>query len=69
MALSFKNLLRQNEFWAFLFVIEWVLFNWPLISMAVGRTWLGMPATLVYVAFVWSLVILALYLFDRRISG
>jgi TRAP-type C4-dicarboxylate transport system permease small subunit len=68
MAPSFKDLLRQNEFWAFLFILGWVLFNWPLISMTMGRAWLGIPAILAYVALIWSFFILALYLFDRGSS-
>jgi NADH:ubiquinone oxidoreductase subunit 6 (subunit J) len=68
MALSIKNLLRQNEFWVFLFVLGLVLLNWPMLTLAVKSTVWGMPAILVYVASVWLLIILLLYLFDRGSS-
>jgi hypothetical protein len=65
MTKSMQNLLGQKEFWIFLFVLGWVLLNWPLIEMANGFVILGMPAILVYVASIWLFLILALYLFDR----
>jgi hypothetical protein len=65
MALSLQDLLGQKEFWIFLFVLGWVLLNWPLIELASGRVIIGTPAILVYVAIIWLFLILALYLFDR----
>jgi hypothetical protein len=65
MTKSMQDLLDQKEFWVFLFVLGWVLLNWPLIELADGYAILGMPAILVYVASVWLFLILALYLFDR----
>jgi TRAP-type C4-dicarboxylate transport system permease small subunit len=65
----FQNLLRQNEFWAFLFALGWVLLNWPLITVTANSAVMGIPAILVYVALIWILIILALYLFDRGYSG
>jgi TRAP-type C4-dicarboxylate transport system permease small subunit len=69
MALSFKDLLLQNEFWAFLFILGWVLFNWPMLTLTVGYSVMGIPAILVYIALIWLTIILVLYLFDRRNSG
>ena len=69
MALSFKDLLLQNEFWAFLFILGWVLFNWPMLTLTVGYSVMGIPAVLVYIALIWLMIILVLYLFDRRNSG
>jgi hypothetical protein len=65
MTKSIQNPLGQKEFWIFLFALGWVLFNWPLIELADGCVLLGMPAVLIYVATIWLLFILALYLFDR----
>jgi len=65
MALSLQDLLGQKEFWVFLFAAGWVLLNWPLITLASGYVIMGMPAILVYIAMIWLLFILALYLFDR----
>jgi len=69
MTLSFKDLLLQNEFWAFLFTLGWVLFNWPMLTLTVGYSVTGIPAILVYIALIWLTIILVLYLFDRRNSG
>jgi hypothetical protein len=66
MALSLRDLLGQKEFWIFLFAAGWVLLNWPLINLAEGFVWMGVPAILIYIASIWLLLILALYLFDRR---
>lgn len=66
MALSFRDLLGQKEFWIFTFAAGWVLFNWPLITLAEGLFWKGMPAILLYIAAIWLFFILLLYLFDRR---
>lgn len=65
MTKSTQNLLGEKEFWIFLFILGWVLFNWPLIEMADGWVLLGMPAVLIYVATIWLVLILVLYLFDR----
>jgi predicted Kef-type K+ transport protein len=65
MALSLQDLLSQKEFWVFLFVIGWVLLNWPMIKLAEGFAVMGTPAILVYIASIWLFFILALYLFDR----
>jgi TRAP-type C4-dicarboxylate transport system permease small subunit len=69
MALSFKDLLLQNEFWAFLFILGWILLNWPMITLTVGYSVMGIPAILIYVALIWLTIILIMYLFDRRNSG
>ena len=55
--------------WAFLFALGWVLLNWPLITVTANSAVMGIPAILVYVALIWILIILALYLFDRGYSG
>lgn len=65
MTKSKQNLLGEKEFWIFLFVIGWMLFNWPLIELADGWVLFGMPAMLIYVATIWLFLILVLYLFDR----
>jgi len=65
MAAQFHDLLDQKEFWAFLFALGWLLLNWPLIELAEGFVVMGMPAILVYIALIWMVLILALYLFDR----
>ena len=67
MTLSFRDLMSQKEFWIFLFVSGWVLLNWPLIKLAEGYIWMGMPAILIYISSIWLVFILALYLFDRGI--
>lgn len=69
MSLSLKDILWQNEFWAFLFALGWVLLNWPMLTLSVRSTLLGVPGILVYVTAVWILVILMLCLFDRRRSA
>jgi NADH:ubiquinone oxidoreductase subunit 6 (subunit J) len=69
MALSFNDLLRQNEFWAFLFILGGILLNWPMLSLAVESTILGVPAILVYLTAIWLLIILILFLFDRGYPG
>jgi hypothetical protein len=65
MATPLHDLLDQKEFWAFLFALGWVLLNWPLIKLAEGFIVMGMPAILVYIASIWLILVLALYLFDR----
>jgi hypothetical protein len=65
MALSLQGLLGQKEFWIFLFILGWVLLNWPLIELTSGYVILGTPAILVYIVSIWLFFILALYLFDR----
>lgn len=61
----FRDLLSQKDFWIFLFILGWVLFNWPLLSLADGLFLLGMPAILIYIAAIWVIFILLMYLFDR----
>jgi hypothetical protein len=65
MPLSFDDLLGQKEFWALLFVLGWLLLNWPLLSLAAGHALAGVPAVLIYITAVWLAIILMLYLFDR----
>ncbi len=65
MALYAKDLLWKKEFWAFLFVVGAVLLNWPMLTLTEGRSFLGVPAILVYVTAIWLLIILIAYLFDR----
>lgn len=62
---SFKDLLNQKDFWIFLFVLGWLLLNWPLLALADGRMVLGMPAILIYITAIWIIFILLMYLFDR----
>ncbi len=69
MAFSIRDLLLQNEFWVFLFVLGGVLLNWPMLTLTVGYSVMGIPLILVYIAFIWFAIILVLYLFDRRYSG
>ncbi len=68
MALFTKDLLWQNEFWAFLFIVGAVLLNWPMLTIVAGKNILGVPAILVYVTAIWLLIILITYLFDRGSS-
>jgi hypothetical protein len=63
---SLRDLLSQSEFWIFIFAAGWVLLNWPLIDLAEGLAWRGVPAILIYIASVWLLLILAMYLFERE---
>lgn len=63
--LSLNDLIGQRDFWVFVFVLGGMLLNWPLLALADGSILLGMPAILVYVAAIWLLIIILLYLFDR----
>jgi hypothetical protein len=63
---SLRDLLGQSEFWIFVFAAGWVLLNWPMIDLAEGLTWGGVPAILIYIASVWLFLTLAMYLFDRE---
>ena len=70
MALSIKDLIRQDETWVFLFLMGVALLNWPLLSLATGMAGVfGYPSILLYLALVWLLIILFAYLFDRRGSS
>jgi hypothetical protein len=69
MALSFKDLLGQSEFWAFLFIAGWILLNWPMLAIAENSVLWGVPKMLVYIGIVWMMIILLLFLFDRRNSN
>ena len=62
---SLRDLLGQSEFWIFVFAAGWVLFNWPLINLAEGVAWVGMPAILIYIASIWLVLTLVMYLFER----
>jgi hypothetical protein len=62
---SLRDLLGQSEFWIFVFAAGWVLFNWPLINLAEGVAWGGMPAILIYIASIWLVLTLVMYLFER----
>lgn len=62
---SISDLLCQRDFWIFLFILGWMMLNWPLLSLAEGLVLLGIPAILIYVAAIWLMIILLLYLFDR----
>jgi hypothetical protein len=67
MTLSIKDLINQDEFWAFLFVFGAVLLNWPMLSLAADKQLLfGVPPVLVYINAVWLLLIFFAYLFGRR---
>jgi len=65
MALSSKDLFRQSEFWAFLFIAGWILLNWPMLAIAEGYVLGGVPMTLVYISIIWLMIILVLFLFER----
>ena len=70
MALSIKDLFRQDETWVFLFLMGVALLNWPLLSLATEiKGVFGYPSILLYLALVWLLIILFAYLFDRRSSS
>lgn len=70
MALSIRDLFRQDETWVFLFLIGVALLNWPLLSLATGTGRLfGYPSILLYLALGWLMIILFAYLFDRRGSS
>ncbi len=65
MALSFHDLLSQKEFWILLFVLGWLMLNWPMLTLADGFVLVGIPAILIYITTVWLIIILMMYLFDR----
>ena len=65
---SLRDLLGQSEIWIFVFAAGWVLLNWPLINLAEGLIWRGVPAVLIYIASVWLLLTLAMYLFEREVK-
>ena len=65
---SLRDLLGQSEFWIFVFAAGWVLFNWPLINLAEGVAWWGMPAILIYIASIWLVLTLVMYLFERGVD-
>lgn len=65
---SLRDLLGQSEFWIFVFAAGWVLLNWPLINLAEGLAWRGVPAILIYIASIWLLLTLAMYLFEREVD-
>ena len=65
---SLRDLLGQSEIWIFVFAAGWVLLNWPLIDLAEGLAWRGMPAILIYIASVWLVLTLAMYLFEREVK-
>ena len=68
MPLSFHGLLSQKEFWALLFVLGWLLLNWPMLTLTSGYAVMGVPAILIYITAVWLFIILILYQFDRENS-
>jgi len=63
-----RNLLGQSEFWIFVFAAGWLLLNWPLIDLAEGQAWRGVPAILIYIASIWLLLTLVMYLFEREVA-
>lgn len=63
-----RNLLGQSEFWIFVFAAGWLLLNWPLIGLAEGQAWRGVPAVLIYIASIWLLLTLVMYLFEREVK-
>jgi len=65
---SLRDLLGQSEIWIFIFAAGWVLLNWPLINLAEGLAWRGVPAVLIYIASIWLLLTLAMYLFEREVK-
>ena len=65
---SLRDLLGQSEIWIFVFAAGLVLLNWPLINLAEGLAWRGVPAVLIYIASIWLLLTLAMYLFEREVK-
>ena len=65
MAPSAGDLLSQDEFWIFSFILGWATFNWPLLTLTVGKNLFGVPLVLIHVVIIWLLIILLLYLFNR----
>ena len=65
---SLRDLLGQSEFWIFVFAAGWVLLNWPLIDLTEGVAWRGMPAILIYIASIWLVLTLVMYLFEREVE-
>ena len=65
---SLRDLLGQSEIWIFIFAAGWVLLNWPLIDLAEGLAWRGMPAILIYIASVWLVLTLTMNLFEREVE-
>jgi len=64
--MSARELLEQDEFWAFIFVFAAALLNWPLLSLASGEgSVFGFPSVLAYIAVIWILIIILGYLFER----
>ena len=68
MAPSFHDLLSQKEFWALLFILGWLLLNWPMLTLSDGLALMGVPAILLHITAVWLMIIFILYLFDRENS-
>ncbi len=68
MAPSAEDLLEQDEFWVFSFILGWALFNWPLLTLTVRKNPFDIPLILVYLTVIWLLIILLLYQFDRGYS-
>lgn len=66
---SLHELLNQKDFWIYIFVLGWVLLNWPLLSLTNGFALLGIPAILIYITAIWLTYILLMYLFDRGSSS
>jgi len=70
MTISIRELLKQKEFWAFLFILGMALLNWPLLSLAENESEIfGVPSVLAYITIVWLMIIALAYLFDRGYSG
>jgi hypothetical protein len=64
---SIRNLLKQQEFWIYVFVLGVILLNWPMISAAiVTSSSLGITFVLFYMAAIWILIIVLLCLFERE---
>ncbi|MDD1752792.1 MAG: hypothetical protein LUQ38_06875 [Methanotrichaceae archaeon] len=64
---SIRNLLRQQEFWIYVFVLGVILLNWPIISAAISKSSsLGVTFVLFYLAAIWILIIILLCLFERE---
>jgi heme/copper-type cytochrome/quinol oxidase subunit 4 len=64
---SIRNLLKQQEFWIYVFVLGVILLNWPIISAATIKFGTpGITFVLFYLAAIWILIIILLFLFERE---
>jgi hypothetical membrane protein len=58
-------MLRQVEFHIFLFVLLFILIDWPFLAISANH---GLPAVFSYLFVLWSLFILLLFLVSRALG-